>query len=133
MVYTREGAGQMAVSLVKVRQHWHYGHNVAGCLPEADTGSADTFADAASGLDGDLEHELGSLDMAPGANAETDTLYASLEQAQAELKGMAADGESGEAEFTTYTSDGGQHRLPTAWWITQCADGELCEEYLAWS
>src|SRR5216683_8380258 len=77
MVYTREGAGQMAVSLVKVRQHWHYGHNVAGYLPEADIGVALDFAEAASGLGYDLEHELGSVGYAPDGS-EADTLYRSL-------------------------------------------------------
>jgi len=126
MVYTREGAGQMAVSLVKVRQHWHYGHNVAGYLPEADIGVALDFAEAASGLGYDLEHELGSVGYAPDGS-EADALYCSLEQAKAELDAMASAGESGEVEFLTYVSDGGQHRLPTAWWITQCADGQPCE------
>ena len=100
--------------------HWSYGSNVSGYLPESDVGHVETWKDAKAGLAYDIERELDSLAYAPGEDEATDALYASLEEAQRELE-SAAPGQ----EFLTYTSDGGQHRIPTAWWIDVCAEDDL--------
>ncbi|SRR5258708_166389 len=104
--------------------HWHYGHNVAGYLPEADTGTADTFADAKAGLAEDISFERDGLDYAPGDEFD-EALYVSLVETADEL------GTSEGPEFLAYVRDGGEHRIATAWWITPCGEGDSCETWQA--
>lgn len=101
--------------------HYHYGHNVAGYLPESDVFAVETAEEARAGLADDLKFERDGLDYAP-ADEDSQALYDSLGEALDELN-TAADVSQG---FSTYTSDGGEHRIPTAWWIQPCYETD-CE------
>ena len=105
--------------------HWSYGHNVSGYVPESDVICQDGCADALAGLREDLEHERDSVEGDTG-DAELDAsyqaLYDSLGTALAELD-KATPGQP----FLAYTSDGGAHRIPTAWWVDVCAEDHETE------
>jgi hypothetical protein len=102
----------------------HYGHNVAGYLPEADVGTCDTWAEAKSGLADDIKFERDGLDYAP-EDADLEALYLSLGETADALR--LSDGPS----FLSYTDDGRQHTIPTAWWISLCGEGDECETWQA--
>jgi len=104
--------------------HWAYGHNVSGYIPEDDPGHVATWEDARSGLMYELERERDSCESETGdadLDAREDARFASLQCAMDELDRTVAG-----QEFLAYTDDGGQHTIPTAWWVNICAEDE-CE------
>lgn len=132
--------------------HWHYGHNVAGYLPESDVIACEDWADAMSGLRSELDYErefcevpdeepeqdvraahYGGLSEATAERADAlyddltkamatraDALYKDLTLAMDELDAHVAAGLPG--DFLAYTDDGGQHTIPTAWWVRECSE-----------
>jgi hypothetical protein len=101
--------------------HWHASHNVSGSLPDSDE-PADSYAtwhEARAALLDDLAHEREGYAYAFGiepGDTRVARLDYSLADAMAQLSRASED-----RDFLVYTTDGGQHTLPTAWQIGACA------------
>jgi len=94
--------------------HWHAGHNVAGYLPESDDAGypyAD-WSDALSALREDLERAW---------DDGTDEQYL---EAHTAIHGATAG-----QDFLVYTATNpdSAHDIPTAWWVTSCAEDDCSE------
>jgi len=110
--------------------HWSYGHNVSGYVPESDVIHVDGWENARIGLRDELEYERDSLGYAEDDDQRAQALWESVTEAIDAVNAATAG-----QEFLAYTDDGGQHTIPTAWWINVCAedhetdaDGEYREQ-----
>lgn len=112
--------------------HFHAGHNVAGYMPEADVECFATWDEARSFLADELlraadaveswadEHDCDDIPC-PTYGDECAWMHAQRLRGEAEeLKEFEGP------EFLTYTNDGGEHTIPTAWWIRPCVEDD-CE------
>jgi len=99
-------------------QHWHAISNVSGYLPESDDAAYphDTWEDAQSDLIDQMDRAADFYAMGPEDDRATAAL-ASLEEAD-RLVRAATRGR----DFLTYTDDGGEHTIPTAWQIITCTE-----------